>query len=178
MNENLNELHERLTRATALAGSPDASLDEQTASLREAWLAFGQLLETAQSAADRPVRLAVTAPRRRRRIERAVLALAACLLIAASALWVVQAVRRSLDSGLPDAIVAENQSERTVPGTKVQGASPEADLAWEDPLDSEIIQAGQAVLSVREDVLGLADASHSVEYGLQQVDKEIQNEPL
>jgi len=74
VNDEIRELQRRLELATAADGPPDGSLDgsldesldgsldgtpdaEQIASLREGWLALGQLLETAQPAPDEPLQL-------------------------------------------------------------------------------------------------------------------------
>jgi len=44
VSEDPNKLRSQLEQATAAEGSPE-SLDAETASLREAWLALGELIE-------------------------------------------------------------------------------------------------------------------------------------
>ena len=62
MSDELNELERQLEQATARSVPSGAPLDPQTASLREAWLAFGQLLSTAEPAVDQPALQPAPAP--------------------------------------------------------------------------------------------------------------------
>ena len=47
MKDDVEQIQRLLEKATDAGSAPPDALDPETASLREAWLAFGQMLETA-----------------------------------------------------------------------------------------------------------------------------------
>jgi len=174
-------LERQMEQATAPAERPGGPMDEETASLGEAWLAFGQLLEAAQPSAGlaRPMPHASPPPARSRWSLPKVLALAASLLVAIAVAWKVRGSKPSPDPAGPSGQVAGVEPRQSAPANgQSPSVPPQTELAWNDTLDNEIALAGQAVMSVREDRLGLAGAASSVEYGLQQLEKDIQDSPL
>ncbi len=179
MSDDPRELERQLEQATARSGPSGAPLDPETASLREAWLALGQLLETAHPATDLPVqpRAAPRARRRPRWLVPAAVALAASLLIGVTVVWTVRGLGPSSDAS-SGGMALEGASPSASIAQRPSRALPEAKLAWHDTLDNEIVLAGQAVVSAQEDWPILADASNSVQYGLQQVEKDVQGSPL
>ena len=98
-----------LEEATAAGDRPADRLDAETASLREAWLAFGEMLEAAQPPRLRyfsplplgegpGVRAALRVRRRRWRRLLAAGLLAASLLIAVATIWMLSGANRQRQS--------------------------------------------------------------------------------
>jgi hypothetical protein len=103
--------------------------------------------------------------------------LAASLLIGVTVVWTVRGLGPSSDAS-SGGMALEGASPSASIAERPSRALPEAKLAWHDTLDNEIVLAGQAVVSAQEDWPILADASNSVQYGLQQVEKDVQGSPL
>lgn len=213
MSNEPKDLERRLEQATAPADAPDVPLDAETASLREAWLAFGQVLEAAQPAPDEPLPLRIPVVRRDSRGHwwlAGSLALAASLLVMATAAWslffsgglpgrtsspagvaqsepshVEQLEGIAVESGMPAApsrpstlppaptpdarVIAENDAA-------VDLATDE--LAWDDPIDEEIVLTGQVMVSIQQDWYDVDQAYGSVYQGLQQVEEDIESGTL
>ncbi len=156
-NLELDDLRRRLEQATASEGRAEGPLDAETASLREGWLALGELLGAVEPPPEKPLRL--REPPRPRRVARtaAVLAaLGASLVIGATlaARWVAddRVVRRVL---LPQD-AASRSMEREEPQVEpvaepVETASLEDHEAWDDPLDQQIALAAQRIVGVQQD---------------------------
>ena len=190
MNDDLRKLERQLEQATAGRDAPRAALDPQTASLREAWLAFGQLLEAATSTpAASPGAMSWTPPREHRRwLVPAALALAASLLVGLTVAWGVRGHGPFARPGGAAIEVASNGGKEATPDPEATppavspadspADSPAAELAWDDTLDSEIASAGRAVVSVRHDWLGLAEGSSAVRYGLRRLEEDLRDSPL
>ena len=90
MENDLTGLEQMLQRATAPTNAPQDDLDADAKSLREAWLAFGQLLDAAQPPDGAPLCDTVPLLRRSsagRKCGLVATALAASLLVAASVYW-------------------------------------------------------------------------------------------
>jgi len=187
MNRDLKTLEQQLERATARDVPPNALLDQETTSLREAWLAFGQLLETAQPGPDQPLKCLSHPPGggRRRWLVAAIVGLAASLLVAATIAW---SARRTEPAGIitaPSVAVAVSRAEPSAPAAKKalpeKPSSPAGQgsaLAWDDALDKEITLTGQAVVSASQESPLLVDACAPVRYGLEEIEKDIENSPL
>ncbi len=93
MNAEWKELQRQLEKATAPGDVQPGQLDPETARFREAWTAFGRLLETAQPRQAPPLaRLKQRPPSRsRHRLLAVAVALAASLLLCAAATWIWRA---------------------------------------------------------------------------------------
>jgi hypothetical protein len=181
------DCEQQLQWATARDVPPNALLDQETTSLREAWLAFGQLLEAAQPAPDQPLKCLSEPPGRGRRWWRlaAIVGLAASLLVAATIFW---SARRTEPAGVVTAPSVEVAVSRTEPAAPAAERAPQekpsspvapgSALAWDDTLDKEITVAGQAVVSADQESPLLAGASVPVRYGLEEIEKDIENSPF
>jgi hypothetical protein len=200
------DLEQQLEWATARDVPPNALLDQETTSLREAWLAFGQLLAAAQPAPDQPLKCLSDPPGRGRRWWplAAIAGLAASLLVAATIFWSARRTGPAPVITAPSVEVAVSRAEPSAPAAKKvprekpsSPAAPGSTLTWDDALDKEITVAGQAVVSTDDDpldeaiaVLGqavvsadqesplLAGASVPVRYGLEEIEKDMKNNPL
>ena len=167
MSDELSKLQRQLEQATAAECPPDAPLDAETASLREGWLALGQLLEAAQPALDEPLELPQLprrrAPARWKLVGIAVLA--ASLLVGATLAWSLMRARQP--GGLsppPDELASPNVKQD--------------ELHWDDSLDEEIALAGQQLVRIQQDWYYLDDPFGPVQHGLEQVAEDIEDDTL
>jgi hypothetical protein len=108
------------------------------------------------------------------------IAAAAVVLVAVTIAWQLRDTRYS-ESGVPaPGEIAKTTRKPSVPKSQEPGVpapkdkpaavpSSEVEIAWDDPLDSEIASVGQAVMRVEQDWNTLADASTAVQYQLQQM---------
>ena len=203
MSEETKKLEEQLEKATAPGDTIDASLDAETTSLREGWLALGQLIEAAQPTSARPPLAgppelqypAQPAPTPRRKLAgpktlAALAALAASLLVAALLTW--SFVGGLFVNGPQDQqIVQDQQNEAPAPATieKVpapvlvqdeQKSSDSAgdDLDWDAPLDGEIAAAGQEMLRIQSDWYASDDTSSAIYYRMQQMRQDLNDNTL
>jgi hypothetical protein len=178
MNDDLGELRRSLEHITACGGSSDREQgpDAESAALRTAWLAFGQLLESAETdtgSAARPLRLAEGWPnvpaRRRghRRLFISVAAMAASVLLAVTAVWHWQTTRSvavrtaasplsntaSLNTALPNK-VAKDIKRSVPPATSRRTTTPAVSLQakwqWDDAVDREIEVVGRAAVRAQQ----------------------------
>jgi len=200
MNRDLEILERQLESATNRDVPPNASLDEETTSLREAWLAFGQLLETAQPASAPRLRLPPKSAGRRGWLLAILVGLAASLLVAATIAWSGRRTELAAVLPAPSLGAAAGHGEQAAPAKKSsspakKSASPakkssspakEASssagsasaLAWDDALDREIVVAGQAVVSADQEWIVVAGACTPLRHGLEEVEKDLENNPL
>ena len=197
MNDELRKLEHQLEQATPFPGegaesSPDVLLDCQTASLREGWLIFGQLLEAAQPTPDEPLKLAAFSshgtmgPAATRRSPHAqgsravVSVVAASLLIGVTLMWSVLETTSSnlmVKPSKPVPPTAEDTESNVVqPQHAIE--LTEVDLQWDDPLDQQIARAGQELTRVEQDWYYVDDAFASVSYALEQTGEEIDDNTL
>jgi hypothetical protein len=180
MNSELKALERQLESATSRDIPRNASPDQETTSLREAWLAFGQLLEAAQPASE-PLKLPAVPPGRGRRwwLLATVVGLAASLLVAATITWSGGRAGSAVVLTGPPVNVAVKRAEPSAPAKKpASPAGSGSALAWDDALDKEITVAGQAVVSAAQDGTHLAGAGTTLRYGLEAVQKDIEDSPL
>jgi hypothetical protein len=196
MSNEWNDLERQLEQATARPDSSGGPLDPQTASLREAWLAFGQLLDAAQPASgkgtvpfssdenrDSPPRIQpVPWPARHRRawLVPAAVGVAASLLVAVTIAWMTRGGGDSQSNPNRGTATLAGAPGPTQPGATVPqpGVASQTELAWDDTLDKQIVLTGEAVLGAQEDWSVLADAANSVRYGIHQIQKDVQGSPL
>jgi hypothetical protein len=190
MSDEPNDLQRQMEQATGRSDPTGEPLDAETASLRETWRAFGRLLSAAEPAGEMPMVQPAPAPVRHRRawVVPAAAGLAASLLAAVTIAWMAYGNRDSVE---PSTNVASTQSaapstEPTVPispiapAMKVEEpvAAPQTQWAWDDSLDNQIVLAGKAVLSAGEEWSVLADGANSVQYGIREIEKDVQGSPL
>ena len=171
MSNEMKNLQRQLEEATAAADAVDASLDAETASLRESWLAFGELLDTAGGPTPQPLEMPqlprrVVGPRRWLALSAA---LAASLLIAIT--LVINAMR-------PEQI-AKPKFDVT---PKVDLPSrPELvadELQWDDTLDEQIAQAGQHLVRAQRDWYQLDGPFSSLQDGIGQMEEDMDQSTL
>jgi hypothetical protein len=183
MNEDLDKLQRSLEQATAPKPAP-GDLDLQTKSLRAAWVAFGQLLETAQ---PRTTELSFPLPsngtganaaRRRRRLLSAAGLLAASLLIGIATAWMFRTTTNQPAS--PVVLAGQTASvntNRVTPAEKQRQAAA-TDPQWNDSLDEQIAQVGQGVILAQQDQYSAADALGAVQYGIERIQQDVDGDKL
>ncbi len=175
MSEDIKKIEEQLEKATAPDDTIDAGLDAETTSLREGWLALGQLIEAAQPTSTRQPELQYptqAAPMQRRKLLgrktlAALVALAASLVIAAI-------VTQSLVEDQADAVTDRPQI------AQVERSGTDADdvLAWDSSLDTEIAAAGQEMLRIQADSYASYDTASALYYRIQQMQQDLSDNTL
>ncbi len=198
MSEDIKKLEERLEKATAPGDTIDVGLDAETTSLREGWLALGQLLEAAQPPSAGPPELQYPTPasplRRRKpaawKTPAALAALAASLLVAALLTW--SFVGESGVNGRQDQQIVQDEKIETQSPAAIENVPPTAlvkderqpsdsagdDLDWDAPLDTAITAAGQEMLRIQADWYASDDTSSSLYYRMQQMRKDLSDNTL
>ena len=182
MNDRTHELERRLQQATAPEGPPDksmdtASMDAETASLREGWLAFGQLLEAAQpmsdaSALEELLPSPQAAPGKASSRWKASLAaaLAASLVIGATLAWNLMSKRAD--------IAVEDTDNKTPQPAPIIAEDTVDELQWDDSLDDRLALVSQEIMRVEGDWDCLDDAFSPAWKGIDQVDQDIEEGTL
>ena len=188
MRDEPSQLRDRLEQATAAECPPDATLDAETASLREGWVALGQLLEAAQPGLDEPFefRQPLRQTTRTRRRLAAVATLAASLMVAVVLAWALMQRGGLGDrASLPQQIALPGAGQTSKPSValveEIQG-EPHADgtdgFDWSDSLDDQIAMAGQQVVRIQQDWHRLDDAFGPMHRGLEQMEQDIEESEL
>jgi len=187
VSEDPNKLRRQLERATAAEDSPDA-LDAETASLREGWLALGQLLEAAERESTEPFEWKRPPPRlRQNRWKLAgVAALAASLLIGLTVAWSL--VRKGPPNGstaTPGEVTSPEEKESLPtpdldePKLAVDEPTLEDELDWDDdPLDRQLASVGEEIVRIQQDWDSVDNAFEPVWHGLEQMAEDIDGETL
>ena len=168
MNDELSRLQRQMEEATAADCGPDCPHDTETASLRQGWLAFGELLEAAQPMADEPLQLRPMPRRtaRSRRLAAGIAAVAASVVVAVTLAWSLLGPKQPADPSTPAG------------GAVASGAAQTDELDWDDSLDQQIVQAGQQMVRIQQDWYRPDDAFGSVHDGLEQMEKDIDDNLL
>ncbi len=175
MNHDLDKLQRMLEQATAGKEAAGDRLDPETASLREAWLNFGELLQvqSPEQASPLPlgegpgVRVARRVRRHNKRLATAAL-LAASLLIAAATMWLNRSTNEPAQAA-PHGTASTGKTEAPHKTTQV-AAEPQ----WDDAaLDEQIAQVGQNIIDAQRDQYTAADPFSSLRYGIEQVQKDL-----
>ena len=184
MSDEQDKLQRQLEQATAGENRPDTPLDAETASMREAWLALGQLLEAAQPAVDEPLRLR---PMPRRAVHTrwrlaGMAALAAGLVVAVTLAWKFVGTNRPVGpvpSG-GELAAASNGKPALVAAQSEQSENKPADdgLDWNGSLDEQLALAGQEIVRVEQDWYQLDDAVGPILRGIEQMEKDIEDNVL
>ena len=194
MNNDLETSLRSLDQATAAGDKPSERLDPETASLREAWLAFGEMLEAAQPpsfASPLPTNLRsvpgegpgvrAAFSRRRRHWPRLLAAglLAASLLIAVAAIWTTSAAsRRDNPDGTRQQTVSNNRRAAPLQKSRAKSVSTADAPQWDDSLDEQFEQVGWQMLCVQENQAFRTDAFGQAQYRLEQFREAVQADSL
>jgi hypothetical protein len=193
MREHDEKLLSVLRRATAAELPSDTTLDADTASLREGWLALGQLLESQTAAALVPgldgadARCVVerAALRRRRVLVRRWSVSAA--VAAAVVLAVFGVVRLGGWAGPPangarqqSVVVIPKQSPRVTPRVTplVGDGQPRAHVAWDDAIDAEIVSTAEQLAQMQQSWRPPAGHSDVLGRRLNELEQELRYGPL
>jgi hypothetical protein len=194
MSEDLDKLQRLLEQATAAEGTSKDDLDPEAASLREAWIRFGQLLETAQPATyysplltnlrsvpgeGQGVRAVRSRVRSHRRLLSAAALLAASLLIGVLTIWTPRETDQSKN---PSPAQQQTAAIKAGDATLVQQNHPTAPTAnepqWDDSLDEQVARLGQRVASAKQNQFAGTDDFASMQYRIEQFRQEVQADPL
>jgi len=196
MTNDLKRTVRALEEATAAGDAPADRLDPQTASLREAWLAFGEMLEAAQppvcisllSPGEEPTsstllleeKSSVRALHTRRRWQRLLATglLAASLLIGVATVWVLRSAdRQENPTAEPRQIASTNP--KVDPSTQAHTkAVPADEPQWDDSFDEQFAQVGWQMTCVRQNQFFRTDAFGIVQYRVEQFRQAIQTDSL
>jgi hypothetical protein len=175
-----------LEEATAAGDDPAERLDPETASLREAWLTFGELLEAAQPRDFSAARLAevradMRIARMRRRWQRLLAAglLAASLLVAIATIWMLSntndrdkpTVTPTQMAGTKDPVAP---SQKAQPKSVAAADTPQ----WDDAFDEKVEQVRWQMFCVQENQTFRTDAFGQAQYRLEQLSETIQADSL
>jgi hypothetical protein len=194
MKDDLETSLRSLDEATAADGRSSELLDPETASLREAWLAFGEMLEVAQPAnfvsplptnlrsvpGEGPgVRAAPSHNRLRWPRLLAAGVLAASLLVPVATIWMLTAAnRQNKPSETPQQMVADNHKTAPSQKARAKSVSTTDEPKWDDSLDEQFKQVGWQMLCVRRNQTFRTDAFGQAQYRLEQFRAAIEAESL
>ncbi len=196
MNDSTEKLLRDLEAVTGRGDPPEGDLDAHVAPLREGWLSFGRLLDAAQAALPEPDQAWPIAPpaRRTRWRAAALVAVAASLLVAATAALALRAIktRDTVDpsggtifarqpESVPEAPrrpvkkdVVPGPIERTPREAPAIAAAP----AWDDSLDDAITSAGQSLVRIEQDWTSTGGRLDEVQAEIQQMRREVEGGTL
>ena len=179
MNEDINELQRLLEQATAAEGASQKDMDPEARSMREAWLDFGRLLEAGKPSEEIPLGrwVAPRPSRARRRLLTSGALVAASLLIGVAMTWMLRDADRSERSFSPvvEKTAAINPSDMALVQQQRQTTSALDELLWDDSLDEQIAQVGWEMVYAQQDV---NDAAGLIQYGIEQMQKELEENSL
>ncbi len=186
MKDDLETDLQALEEATAGGDRLAERLDPESAALREAWLAFGEMLEAAQPANLPSPRFPgeqseTGAVRQRRRWQRLLAAamLAASLLVAVATIWMLGSANRQDDhAAVPEQTVATNNQRAPPPKAHDKSAATTDALQWDDSIDEQIEQLNWQMLCVQENQAFRTDAFGQAQYRLERVREAIQADAL
>ncbi len=161
MNTDNEKLLHQLEQATAADLDSDAVLDEETQALRDSWVAMGDLLDSHQPSTPLPMPQEIATPPTRSHV--LWWAIAASLMLAASALWIYNQVNQSWTSSTQ--IAQDSLDTPQDPSPKPQDSTfqpqepiiepPTNDLlAWDDSLDEDISSFNTAVTDLERNWYG------------------------
>ena len=188
MKNDLDEMNRVLEEATAAGNVPADQLDPEIASLREAWLAFGEMLEAAQPpvlvsplfAGERPAPnsplfvgggpgvMATLGPLRWRRLLATGL-LAASLLIGIAMVWMFHSANRQVNPApTTEQTASTHRKVAPSPKTRAKNALTAGEPQWDDSLDEQLALVDWQMLCVRENETLRTDAFGQAQYRMEQ----------
>lgn len=194
MNDELNQLERRLEQATSRQLPAGASLDSETASLREGWLALGHLLEAAEAASGPAAPLQPAPPSRPRRSWKVlgfVAAAAASLLVAGVLAWELfpgqdsgeHAIKtpvgsKSLEPAEPSRVrektlVTPSGDLALASKTPANAAKTAKDTSWDGTVDESITKAYRELIRIEQDWTGFNGMSEPVSTKLEEMGQEL-----
>jgi len=196
MKNDLERTVRLLEDATAAGDAPADQLDPETASLREAWLAFGEMLEAAQPTMGLPENSCLretplhcnggalrrstpshARPRRQRLLATGLLA--ASLLIGVATVWMLRSANRQ-DNPMPTTEPQASTHRHVAPSTQTHAKSESAadEPQWDDSLDEQFEQVSWQMTCVRQNQFFRTDAFGIVQYQVEQFRQAIQTDSL
>jgi hypothetical protein len=183
MNNDINNLQHLLEQATAAGEESADNLDPETAQLREAWLAFGQMLDAATPPAALSTDHWKTPPPAQLRYWRlpAVGLLAASLLIAVAAISMLRDTKPAVSTGPATVTTAANNPRAVSPKTHTQAKQTKSasdEPQWDDSFDDQVAQVSWDMTCARQNQLFRTDSFGIIEYQLEQASQAIQADSL
>jgi hypothetical protein len=174
MSDEPEKLQRQLEEATAADdianAAANASLDADAASLRETWLAFGELLDTANPPSDEPIELPQVSRRKSSaRWLAAAAMLAASLLVAVTLVWI---------SSEPNQIAKPDEKKTPQVEQPKAVAVVANELQWDDTIDEQLAQAGQNIVQVQQDWYQLSEPFSSLQDGLSEMEDDMDQSTL
>lgn len=198
MNDATNQDIQRLKQMLEEATAADTSVagDAETASLHEAWLAFGQLIRAADASLPAMPNVALSvAPQKpcRSRWPGPIAAAAALLLAAVTLGWWIRhdgkqdnrepslAQTAAPQQAIPQPEIATNKN--AVAGTNnATNKKPTATTAktstWDDPLETQLASVSRQIRAVEQNWQHRVDDVDLVQYRIDDVADSLQNDPL
>lgn len=176
MNTEHEPYESQLERATSADPLVDEKLDEETARLREGWLALASLLEEAEAESQEPFRLVQKPWEKRRSFQHWRL-----VGVLAGSVVLFMIVWNSLGSSPgPDAKPSGREMsavEKTAPA-KVLVTEKIQDLAWDDALDESFARVAYQVIRVRHGWTTSTMDCDLLEFRVKQLQNEINHNTL
>ena len=181
----LRRTQHRLERITARDCAAEEGMDPQSAELRAAWLAFGELLKASEANREFPPR-PIAPPRPRKRpawLLAKIAVLAACVLVVVGVAWRQRTTRpASTAAPAPPSTLAVHvgkaPSATTSPSASLAGSPAETELKWDDSLDGEIARAGRVMAQVEQDQLASAGTARDIQSQIEIIQKGMEKGPF
>lgn len=199
MNDEWDKLERQLERATSPECPAAGSLDAETASLREGWLALGELLRAVEPPDGEPIHLPEPALpiRRTGRKAAGIAALAASLLVGLTLAgkWIradrpsgmatrshaalSEIARAETEPATSDAKPATSDAEPSHPDAEPFETASLADWGeWDDPLDQQIASVAQEVVRIQQDWDQMDGAFGLLYVGMEEMAEELEQSSL
>jgi hypothetical protein len=205
MNDDPIKLQRSLEQATSAEPLASGEMDRQIAALREAWLAFGQLLDAAApTSAPTIVPLRTPRPARRRPwVLAAAAALAASLLIAVASVLMSNRPVQPIAGGVaakerpqpspegnnaisgqaaakpaPKSAVAADVQREATPARQVRSAPQTNQPSWDDDLDKQMAAAGKNLISLQQQWVQRSGGYEMAQFRLEQIQSDVKDNSL
>jgi hypothetical protein len=176
MKDDINAIERSLEKATAAKREFGEVLAPETASLRETWLMFGQMLDAAAPTESPVIVRRKIFPPSRRRWRLYTFVLVAASLFAAIAAVSMMRERLSTSDSIrtrDHGIAVQPQGTPSQPARAVAKASSE-EPQWNDSLDDQFAQIDWTMACIQQNQLFRTDAFGVVEYQIERLGQAIQ----